>query len=135
MSIQAVEEQIEAIVNTVVEVKTVYKYPVEKLAGEFPILTILYTGFNARHATGRSQDTNWQWDFAVYLPVRNARESWETLKDLVPAILEAFRQKQTLNDTVWDSIIESGEPFWDVNLGSRGHYGHSFRLTARREEG
>ncbi|MFA7175072.1 MAG: hypothetical protein WC340_16990 [Kiritimatiellia bacterium] len=134
MSIATVEAQIISTVNAVTEVKTVYKYPIKKFAGEFPILTVLYTGFGLTPASGESQDAGWTWEFTVYFPIRNEAESWESLKELVPIILSAFRDNPTLGDTCWSAEITMGKPFWQPDLTNTGAYGHSFQLNARREE-
>ena len=132
-AIETVEKQIEAVAKTIVDVKTVLDYPVERVPGQLPAMSIIYQGVSQTPATHMHTDNVWRFEMTIMLPVENLKKSWLRMKDLAPTVLETFRQNPGLNGSCYYSLITAGEAF--INTAeNNSHFGHTFNLEVHREE-
>lgn len=139
MGLAEVETQIVTLAREIVDLQAVYDYPVFDLGRKLPALLVLYDGVAQEPGPAKATDTEWAWEFTLYLPAegRKLETVWDEVKDLAVSVLDKFRANPGLNETAWTSIIESGEPVIDIPADPKAKpkwVGHSFRLIARLEE-
>ena len=141
MSIKAIEEQIEILVNEVIDISKYYDYPVADIGRNLPALVNIYNGFNQEHEAVKQTDTTYNFELTIYLPAegKTLKNNWDDMKDLTVDILNKFRANATLNCQVWSSIVTSGDTIIDAEGRAEGRktkwIGHTFNLEATRTEG
>jgi len=87
---------------------------------KMPVVTLLCVRYDPVDAeTGIGQDVTYQWLVRLYVPLNDWRTSQQSLKELVPLLLNAVRDDPTLGDYVdFLTLRDSGsEPEFNTDGG------------------
>ena len=142
MSITTIENQIEVLVNEVTDISKCYTYPVSELGRSLPALIIIYNGISQGYEAVKQTATTYNFEFTLYENAegRTLENNWDKLKSYATDILDKFRANPSLNGTVWNSIITSGETIIIKESGGSTREGrpkyvaHTFSLEATQTE-
>lgn len=105
--IPAIENKIEAILNTVSDLKFVRKYEPSKL-DSLPAATLFYDGFEQKIIAVKNFGITHKWILRVYVALNDAKRAQDDIKSLIGDILTAFKSDVKFGDTVLFGRIISG---------------------------
>ena len=136
--LQELADYIKESVNEVLLLKASYTYPMREIPKPYPALLVLYDGLS-RDQTEDDMDYfvhDITYNLTLYLDNdgRKMEERWDSLLDLVWALVLKFANDRALGGNCRQSLLTTGEPVIHLSEAKIPvGLGHTFVLVARVE--